>query len=427
MNNHFALSDRALRTEDQPIGFLIETALANPHLISLAAGLVDYQTLPATEMRELASQLLTDDTIGHSRLNYGTTGGLGTLREQLLGHLAKLDGQNLSQFNATADQIVVTNGSQQLLALLTEALINPGDIVLTAWPSYFVYTGVLKTSGAQVRGTEIDAEGVIPEQLEKQFQSLAITGELSRVKIVYIVSYHDNPAGITLAEHRRRPILDTVKKYSTHNRILVLEDAAYRELSFDGHSPKSIRSFEASSATHQVALLQTFSKPFSPGLKVGYGLLPKELVQKILLLKDNQDFGTSHLNQHILYQAMKSGMYEKHLLVLRARYQEKSSRMLSAMQKYLGDFHPAETHWTCPTGGLYVWLTLPETMNTDRDSALFKRAVAEGVLYVPGSYCFGPDPNRKIPRNHIRLSFGTATPEEIETGIKRLATALRAV
>src|SRR5258706_15074561 len=135
----FPLSDRAIRTADQPIGFLITKALANPGIISLAAGLVDYETLPSPECRELMRELLTDDAIGRARLQYGTTLGLPALRLQLLEHLAPLDGQTVEEFGTTADQIGVTNGSQQLLALLTDALVNPGDIVITAWPSYFVY------------------------------------------------------------------------------------------------------------------------------------------------------------------------------------------------------------------------------------------------------------------------------------------------
>src|SRR5258706_30208 len=141
----FPLSHRAVRTADQPIGFLISTALANPGIISLAAALVDYETLPSPETRPLMPELLTDDSIGRARLNYGTPLGFPALRQPLLHHLAAVDGQPPEKFRATADQIVVANGSQQLLALLTDALVNPGDIVITAWPSYFVYTGVLMT------------------------------------------------------------------------------------------------------------------------------------------------------------------------------------------------------------------------------------------------------------------------------------------
>ena len=425
----FALSSRAMRTGDQPIGFLITTALANPHVISLAAGLVDYETLPCPETRALMAELLTDDATGRARLNYGTTLGLPALRQSLLKHLARLDRQSTEEFNASADQIVVTNGSQQLLALLTEALVDPGDIVITAWPSYFVYTGVLVTAGADVRCVDIDDQGMVPEELDKLLEQIERAGQLHRVKIVYIVSYHDNPTGVTLSEARRPEILRIVKRYSREHRILLLEDAAYRELTFEGEPPRSIRRSESSEERddQQVALLQTFSKPFAPGFKVGYGLLPRELVEKVGLLKDNLDFGTANLSQHLVLRAMTSGLYEKHVAMLRRRYHEKATCMLEAICEHLGNYCPAETHWTRPRGGLYVWLTLPERIDTTRTGPLFTAAVREGVLYVPGSYCYGPDPTRKTPKNTIRLSFGTATLDHIREGVERLGKAIRQI
>jgi 2-aminoadipate transaminase len=425
----FGLSHRALRTGEQPIGFLITTALSNPHIISLAAGLVDYDTLPVPETLELMKGLLTEDAIGRSRLNYGSTAGLTSLRVALVEHLARLDNQTLDQFNAGPDQIIVTNGSQQLLSLLTEALVDPGDIVITAWPSYFVYTGVLVTGGAEVRCVDMDEQGMIPARLEALLQQIADAGHLPRVKIVYVVSYHDNPTGMTLAEERRPEILRIVKRFSRHHRILLMEDAAYRELTFEGQPPSSIRKNESHlpASKQQVALLQTFSKPFAPGFKVGYGLLPVDLMEKISLLKDNHDFGTANLSQHLLARALATGAYEKHVALLRQRYALKARRMLAALDRHLGSFFPGKTHWTHPRGGLYVWLTLPDHIDTGRSGPLFEQAVREGVLYVPGSYCYAADVARIAPQNTIRLSFGTATLEHIDQGIERLARAIQKV
>jgi 2-aminoadipate transaminase len=426
----FALSDRAVRTADQPIGFLIATALANPHVISLAAGLVDYETLPSAQTRSLMAELLSDDAVGRARLNYGTTLGLPALRTALLSHLARLDGMTPEQFGPWADQIVVANGSQQLLALLTDAVVNPGDIVITAWPSYFVYTGVLLTAGADVRCVDMDDDGIIPEKLDALLGEIERAGQLQRVKIVYVVSYHDNPTGVTLAEARRPEILRIVQRYSRRHRILLLEDAAYRELTFEGEPPRSLLRYELEGAgrPQHVALLQTFSKPFAPGVKVGYGLLPAELVEKIGLMKDNLDFGTANLNQHLVCRAMTSGIYDRHVAMLRRRYHEKAACMVGALERELGSFAPGQTRWTHPRGGLYVWLTLPGSIDTRLDGPLFKQAIREGVLYVPGVYCYGPDPSRQPPpHNTIRLSFGTASLQDIAEGVRRLAAAMRKV
>ena len=419
----FTLSDRAARTIDQPIGFLITAALANPNLISLAAGLVDFETLPTRETKQLIQELLSDDEVGRARLNYGPSLGLTALRQELIKHLAKLDGQTVEQFGIGPEQVVVSNGSQQVLALLTEVLVTPGDIVITAWPSYFVYSGVLVTAGAQVRCVDTDDNGMIPEQLEKVLREIEAAGQLDRVKIVYVVSYHDNPTSLTLSEDRRPKLLDIVKRFSKRQRILLMEDAAYRELTFEGQPPRSIRYYDPK--LEHVALLQTFSKPFAPGFKVGYGILPMELVDKVGLIKDNFDFGTANLNQHTVLRAMTSGLYDRHVVMLQKRYHAKAKAMLEALQKHLGDYAKGDLHWTHPRGGLYVWLTLPSDYDTARDSPFFKKCVHEGVLYVPGAYCYGPDPTRKAPKNTLRLSFGTVALEKISEGIRRLATAIR--
>jgi len=217
--------------------------------------------------------------------------------------------------NVCADDIVVTTGSQQMLFMLTDLIIDPGDIVITEWPSYFVFTGTLESAGAQVRCVDIDDQGMIPEKLDALLAQLTESGDLPRVKMVYTCDYHQNPTGITLSTERRPQILDIVKRYSQHpnadGRILLLEDAAYRELTFEGDPPPSIKKFDTTN--EYVALLQTFSKPFSPGLKTGYGLLPQGLVEPVLLQKGNHDFGSNNLSQHLVLAAMKQGVYAEHV------------------------------------------------------------------------------------------------------------------
>ncbi len=419
----FRLSQRARRTSEQPISYLLTQALTNPDLISLAAGLVDYETLPAQPSAELLAELLADPATARAALQYGTTCGLAELREVLLEHLAGLDGVQPSELGVSADDVVLATGSQQLLFMITDVLVDPGDIVITAWPSYFVYTGALETFGAEVRCIDMDDDGVVPESLDAVLAELDAAGRLDRVKIVYLVSYHQNPTGLTLAADRRQTVLDIVRKYSREHRILLIEDAAYRELTYEGSPPPSIKRYDT--RNEHVALLQTFSKPFAPGLKTGYALLPGDLVEPIIHQKGNHDFGSANFCQHLLLAAMRKGVYSRHLEQLRRQYASKRDAMLEALDEHLGDFAPGETHWTKPAGGLYVYLTLPGEFETGRGGELFKLALAEGVLYVPGEYCYGPDPTRRVPRNTIRLSFGVPTPEDIRTGIARLAHAIR--
>jgi 2-aminoadipate transaminase len=423
MQTSFGFSQRARRSHKQPIGYLMAQAVTNPSLISLAAGLVDYDTLPGDDSAEVLGELLRDGPRSRAALQYGTTEGLTALREALLSHMADLDGVSSEELGCPEDMIIAT-GSQELLYLVTNVLVDPGDIVITGWPSYFVYTGTLESAGASVRCVDMDAYGMIPEALEEVFRRIEREGNLPRVKIVYVVDYHQNPTGLTLSQERRPQILDIVRRYSRDNRILLLEDSAYRELTYEGDAPHSIRRYDEDGQA--VAVVQTFSKPFSPGMKTGYGLLPRDLVEPVLIQKGNIDFGSNNLVQHLLLEAIRRGQYARHVEKLRRAYARKRDAMLEALDEELGDFQAADTHWTKPSGGLYVFVTLPSHIDTGTDGALFARCLEEGMLYVPGEFCFGPDPTRDKPRSTLRLSFGVANVEQIREGIRRFGRAVRA-
>ena len=425
----FAFSARARRTHEQPISYLMAQAVNNPDLISLAAGLVDYETLPSTEVAELATRILNEpEASAKTRtpkipLQYGTTEGLAELRQQLLDHVAALDGVAPSSLGDVTD-VVVTTGSQQLLFLLTDVLVDPGDIVVTSWPSYFVYTDALKTLGAEVRCVDMDDDGMIPEALERLLESLTQSGDIDRVKIVYVVDYHQNPTGITLSADRRPQLLDLVRRYSRSHRILLVEDSAYRELTYDGEGPKSIRRLDG--GRDHVALCHTFSKTFSPGLKTGFGILPADLTEPVLLQKGSHDFGSTNLAQHIISKAMRTGLYQGHVESLCRSYAQKRDVTLGALAASL-DGASDDLRWTQPSGGMYVWLTLPESIDTGFEAPLFKKCLETGVIYVPGACCYADDATRTPPRNTIRLSYGAATEEQIEKGIELLAAAVRKV
>lgn len=419
----FALSSRARRTQRQPISYLMAQAVENPDVISLAAGLVDADTLPAREAFALLEPMLCTRPSARAALQYGTTQGLLSLREKVLAHMAALDGLAPGDLAGTPDDVVIATGSQQLLFILADVLIDPGDVVITGWPSYFVFTGTLEAAGAHVRCVDIDEKGLVPESLERVLGTLKAEGLLPRVRMLYTVSYHQNPTGITLAEDRRGTIVDIIRRYSTDHRILIVEDAAYRELTFEGRPPRSMVRHDPEG--RHVALLQTFSKTFAPGLKVGYGLLPHGLVEPVLLQKGNHDFGSANLCQHLVLAAMESGAYARHVEALRRHYTAKRDATLEALREHLGCL--AGVRWTHPSGGLYVFLTLPEGLATHTGGPLFARALEEGVLYVPGEYCYPPDPTRTIPENTIRLCYGVCSIEQIRAGVAALARAVRAV
>ena len=228
----YPLSLRASQAAGQPISDLMSRALANPKLISLAAGFVDQQTLPVEPTREALEKIWADPVESHAALQYGTTPGFLPLREAIAEYYADADG--LSVLPPSPEQIVVTAGSNQLLHLVAESILDPGDLVLCASPSYFVFLGTLSNLGARSYGVAVDEDGMIPASLEAALGEIDAEGELSRVKAIYLVTYFDNPRGISTPLARRMEIVRIAEKWSRENRIYVIDDAAYRELRYDG-------------------------------------------------------------------------------------------------------------------------------------------------------------------------------------------------
>ena len=274
MTSSFQASDHADRSAGQAIGFLMQQAVENADCISLAAGLVDEDSLPVKIVRDAVSELLADADSGRKLLQYGITPGPETLRRVFRSNLARIENHSDDLNDLSLSQLVLTTGSQQLLSLVTQALFNPGDICLVAAPTYFVYIGVLQAADADIIPVTADADGMQPDSLAAAFEQISVAGKLDRVRLVYVVSDFDNPSGVSVSADRRPELLKIVQQYSTERRIFLLEDCAYRELRYDGDAIPSIWSYDKSRET--VILAQTFSKSFSPGIRVGMGVLPLE-------------------------------------------------------------------------------------------------------------------------------------------------------
>ncbi|HXD86386.1 MAG TPA: PLP-dependent aminotransferase family protein, partial [Urbifossiella sp.] len=238
---------------------------------------------------------------------------------------------------------------------------------------------------------------------------------------IYTVDYFQNPTGLTLVESRRPKLLELIRRYSRTQRILILEDAAYREVRFAGRDLPSIKRFD--DRNEHVVYTSTFSKPLSPGMKTGYALLPGELVEPFLNLKGSHDFGSNNLAQHLIDRFMASGEYARHLQALREVYRSKCDLMLRSLEKEFTDF-PGVT-WTVPAGGLFVWVRFPEGVDAGPGGSLAKAALESGVLYVPGEFAHVADDVGRAPRNEARLCFGVVEPREIPEAIRRLRTACR--
>jgi 2-aminoadipate transaminase len=396
--------------------------LAQPELVSLAVGFVEQQSLPVELTGEALREIWSDPAKALAALQYGSTPGYPPLRQQVLDRLLRADGLSAAAARAGIEQVVITAGSNQLLYLVGDTLLDPGDIALCGAPSYYVFLGTLGNLGARPVGVVTDQEGLVPEALDAQLASLQRQGDLERVRLVYVTTYFDNPTGVTLSADRRRRLLDVVRRWSRATKIYLLEDIAYRDLRYYGDDTPSLWSLDAEGDT--VILAGSFSKSYSPGLRVGWGILPPELVRPVLAAKGNLDFGSPNFNQILLAEVLARGHFLRHLDRLRESYRKKIDLLGDVADRLLGPL--SEIRWVRPRGGLYFWLELPEPIDTGLSGPLFDRAVAEGVLYVPGEYCY-PKEGPPARRNMLRLSFGNSSCDQIVRGMESLARALRQV
>ena len=415
-----ALSALGRRTAPPPISWLMKTALARPKLISLAAGFTDNTTLPVESSRQLLNKILRSPKTGQPALQYGITAGEEKLRQLTALHLQKLDG-GLDHAHSP-ERVIITGGSQQLLYMTLEALCDEGDLVLVEDPTYFVFLSILQSRGIRARGVKLERDGLDLAHLEKVLTQLKKSGELRRVKALYLVTYFQNPTGATTTLAKKRAALALLKKFerAAGHPIYLLEDAAYRELRFD-HGADVPTALTLPGARDRVIYAGTYSKPFATGVRVGFGILPEPLFTAVLRIKGNHDFGTANLLQHLLARALESGTYDQQVTKARRNYARKARVMKLALAKHF----PANVEIWEAGGGLYFWARLPKGISAGVNSKIFQAALKHDVLYVPGELCYADDSSRRKPSNEMRISFGNASEASIREGIRRLGAVLR--
>jgi 2-aminoadipate transaminase len=418
--NASVLSRLARRTDEPPITWLMQMTLRRPELISLAAGFTDSESLPIAEVRDLLDEILGSARLGRIALQYGSTAGDPELRTLTGERLRAQDGGWRSAELYGPERLLITSGSQQLLYILTECLCDPGDVVLVEDPTYFVYLGIVQSHGLQCRGIRLDSDGINLAHLERTLERLKQSGDLRRVKFLYLVTYHQNPTGVTTALETKRRAMALLGRYerAAGHPIYLVEDAAYRELRFAGEDVPSALTLRR--GAERVIYAGTFSKPFATGARVGFGVMPERLLRVVLRVKGNHDFGTSNLLQQLHKRALATCRYDSHLQVLRRRYAHKAAVMTRAMRVAF----PPDVQWLEPRGGLYAWARLPPSIRSGFGSKLFRAALDRQVLYVPGQNCYAEDPTRTRPDHELRLSFGGASVRDIREGIRRLGATL---
>jgi len=373
--------------------------ISKPGVISFAGGLPAPDLFPLQEIKEIAAYVM--DKEGKTALQYGTTEGNNALREELLKFLEK-EGIHLAM-----EQIFILTSSQQGLDLVAKIFIDPGDVVLCGRPTYVGAIQAFHSYQAVMRPVEIDDGGISIEGLDREIDSLIHT-QCKKPKFIYVVPDFQNPSGITLTLERRKRLVELAEKYD----LLIVEDSPYRQLRFEGEPEPPIISLNA----QRVLSIYTFSKILLPGFRLGWMAGPKELIQKAIMAKQAVDLCAPPFNQAIFAEFIKRGLLEKQIQKIIVVYKEKRDYMLDRLETYMADIEGIK--WTKPSGGLFLWVTLPGILDA---TEMFLNAVEKKVAYVVGS-AFDPD---GTDRQTLRLNFSYATIEEIDKGIQRLAEVIK--
>ena len=374
--------------------------LGKPGIISFAGGFPDSAMFDVHGITEAVNKALIDEP--GAALQYGATEGYQPLREQLAAFMQSKGAQ------VAADQLIVTTGSQQALDLLGKCLVDPDSKAIVEGPTFLATIQCFRLYGAELISAPIDGEGVQVDELERLITE-------HKPKFVYLIPTFGNPSGAMLSLERRKRVLELAVKYQT----LIIEDDPYGDLYFDAPPPPSLLALSAQVPGSRDWLVHcgSLSKVLSPGLRVGWMVAPPELLAKATMCKQFSDAHTSTFAQATAAQYLAGGHMHGTLARVREVYGARAKTMGDALRNDLG----AEINFVQPQGGLFVWARLTGAGGKIKDGNEFaKRAIAEGVAFVPGApfYCANPD------LSTLRLSFATADEGKIREGIGRLAKAL---
>jgi 2-aminoadipate transaminase len=390
--HHYAERAAGLRASEVRALFAVAS---RPEVVSLAGGMPFVAALPPDLVVNAMERVMREQ--GPVALQYGSGQGVPALREQILEVMA------LEGIRAHADDVVVTTGSQHALELVSKLFLDPGDVVISEGPSYVTAMVIFKSYQAEVDHVPMDEHGLIPEALREHITQLRTAGKT--IKFLYTIPNFHNPAGVTLSWQRRVEILEICRA----NNILVLEDNPYGLLYFDKPAPDAMRSLEDDG----VVYLGTFSKTLAPGFRVGWALAPHAIREKLVLANEAAVLSPSSFSQLVISEYLATADWKAQINTFRGVYHERKDALLNALDEYL-----PELTWTNPNGGFYVWVTLPQLLNS---KAMLPRAVKELVAYTPGTAFFANGDGQQ----NIRLSFCYPTPAEIRVGVRRLATVVR--
>ncbi|RPJ18122.1 MAG: PLP-dependent aminotransferase family protein [Chloroflexi bacterium] len=372
-----------------------------PDIISFAGGLPAPEVFPVKEFREACNYVL--DHFGPQALQYSTTEGYLPLREMIARHNARYS------VEVTADNILITSGSQQALDFIGRLFINRGDYIVVESPTYLGALQAWNAYGAQYIPVRADEDGMVVDELEAALRI--------GPKFIYILPNFQNPSGSTLSLERRHKLIELADRYG----VPIVEDDPYGQLRYEGdHIPSIVAldsEYRGPNGGHysgNVIYLSTFSKLLAPGLRLAWVIAPPQVIRKLVMAKQAADLHTSSFNQYVAHEVAKGGFLDEHVKVIRATYKERRDVMIEMME----EMFPQGVTWSKPQGGMFLWGILPEGMQA---AEVLKRAIEKKVAFVPG----GPFHPCGGGENTMRINFSYSSPETIREGVTRLGTTLK--
>lgn len=385
----YQFSDRVKSLKPSAIREILKNS-ADPSVIPLSAGNPAPDAFPAKAIHQISAELLQNTPI--EALQYSITEGYIPLRQHLLSYM-----KEKHHIGSEDDDILITSGAQQVMDLLTKSLLNEGDTVLCEAPSFIGSLNTFRSYRAKLKGIPMEEDGINIEALET-----ALNTE-KNIKYLYTIPNFQNPSGITMSLEKRKKVYELCRDHG----VLILEDNPYGDLRFEGEDLPAIKAFDQEG---MVMYAGSFSKVVSPGMRIGYAIGPKAVIQKMVVCKQGEDVHSNIWAQIVCHRFMTQYDYEEHLRNLRKIYARKSKILLEAMEKHLS---PLVT-WSKFQGGLFAWCTLPETIDM---LAFVKKAMERKVCVVPGT-AFLTD--ESAPCSSFRINFSTPTDEQLAEGIRIL-------
>ena len=393
----YIISDKVKTLKPSAIREIFKYA-ADPSVVSLSAGNPAPEAFPTKAIAAISAEILEQQPI--AALQYSVTEGYPPLRTAVWDYMTTKHHVGTEQ-----DDILITSGAQQVMDLFTKTTCNEGDTVICEAPRFIGSLNSFRSFNCRLCGIPLENDGMNLEALEKALQTE------KNVRFIYIIANFQNPSGVTTSLEKRKKIYELAKKYS----VMILEDNPYGELRISGENIPPIKSFDEDGI---VAYVGSFSKVLSPGMRVGYVIAPREIVQKMVVCKQGEDVHTNVWSQMVAYKFMTEYDFKAHLENLREIYRKKADFCMDLLDKYLV---PNKITYQKIEGGLFIWCKLPEGV----DMADFcKQAVLRKVCVVPGN-AFLTDESEQC--SSFRINFSTPTDEQLEKGIKILGELAKEV